>query len=664
MNVYLKSKAVLKPVTVFLFSITFAFQANAQGNTFMLQSGEPVKNSTPGGVGRLALPFYNGYLAGFVAISGKEKTDLFLQGTDGHGRGLYFYTFRKLSAAGVPVYSHPRKITMPFTDKGNNRTVMLQAGDGKIYGIWSFGKTLKWAQFNPSTYTFSGLKTIKIAGLPRGYSDYGIVQLKNGKYLLLFSVREEGIFSNGKPFPAKIMYTPEGFWPYEIARAGIYGAMIDELNTSQVAVKQFTKLNQAYYSLEGFALYRQGAQSFLLSGSRLGNILMYNLNENDGTVGERKYAADSENILLRNPNVHACTGYFYYSPGNQGLVTVGEGGIYYYPNTEKFSKTGNLIFKEPQPLLQEQPDLYGGSLVVPAIADWDGDGKLDMISGNSMGFIFFYKNTGTNANPQYIEPVPLKAGDKIIHVQPGYREDIQGPGEARWGYTCPTVIDWNGDGLPDILTGDSRGKFMVYLNKGTKTQPVLEPEHPLYINGMDMYGTWRVKPGVAKVGNRMAYVIMDRDDEFHLYWQLDKYNLEDGGKLKLTTNQTIHGNYYGGGTVGRAKIELVDWDEDGKMDLLVGTYGKQSIPDTITGLPLHMKPKRASTVLFLKNVGTDEQPVYEYPKVLKFKGNNLSLGGHSCAPATARIGPGNRLNLIVGIETGAYMFYDRKDLSW
>lgn len=32
---------------------------------------------------------------------------------------------------------------------------------------------------------------------------------------------------------------------------------------------------------------------------------------------------------------------------------------------------------------------------------------------------------------------------------------LQGPGEANWGHTCPTVVDWNRDGLADIVMSDS-----------------------------------------------------------------------------------------------------------------------------------------------------------------------------------------------------------------
>ncbi len=647
----------------FIFALAFCI-AQAQFKAPQLISGEPIKNGNSTGYGRLSLPFYNGHNLGFAAVAGKEQRDLFLQGTDGHGRGTYLYLYKGLSPDGTPIFAEPIKITVPFEDKGDNRGLIIQDKTGKIYGVWAFGATLRYAEFNKTTYNFSELKKINIKGQPRGYSNFGIVPLKDGRLQFLFAVGQDGVFSNGKDFPKMITYNAEGFWPYELRKMGVFGGIADGLETSVVNIQQLTELDQALFTIDGFVKFNNGADSYVLSGTRLGNILFYKLDESKGTLSKRKHAVGADGVLLRNPGVHSSPAYFYESEQNQGLFTVGEGGLYYYKSSNKIDKNGNLIMEQPKHVLQQNPKVYGGSLVIPSVADWDGDGKLDIIAGNSMGFLFFYKNTGTNQVPIYGDPEPLIADGKVIHVQPGYKEDIQGPGEARWGYTSPNVIDWDGDGLLDILTGDSRGKFMVYLNIGTKTNPKLDREHPLYIDGMDMYGTWRTRPGAAKLGGRMAYITLDRDDEFHLYWQLDKYNLEDGGKLKIG-NQNIRGNKLGGGTVGRAKFEIVDWDGDGVKDLLVGTYGKQSIPDTVSGLPINMKPKRGSTILFMKNIGTDVKPNYEFPKVLKFKGKNISLGGHEIGGVVAAIGPGkDPLNLIVGIETGVFMFYDRRDLTW
>src|SRR5690606_6386138 len=131
---------------------------------------------------------------------------------------------------------------------------------------------------------------------------------------------------------------------------------------------------------------------------------------------------------------------------------------------------------------------------------------------------------------------------------------------------------------PDILLGDSRGKFMVFMNTGTRNSPKLEREKTLYVQGMDMYGAWRVKPGVGKLGDRMAYIVLDRDNEAHLYWREDNYNISDGGKLSIGDSISIKGTHLNAGAVGRLKFHLVDWDRDGVKDLLIGTPRHATVP--------------------------------------------------------------------------------------
>jgi len=99
---------------------------------------------------------------------------------------------------------------------------------------------------------------------------------------------------------------------------------------------------------------------------------------------------------------------------------------------------------------------------------------------------------------------------------------------------------------------------------------------------------------------------------------------------------------------------------------LVGTGRGASIPNPTTGLPYNRKKKNeGAAVLFLRNAGSDADPVFEFPKMMKFKGEDILLGAHECAPTTAYVGgDGKSLNLVVGTEYGTFMFYDRKDLSW
>ena len=117
--------------------------------------------------------------------------------------------------------------------------------------------------------------------------------------------------------------------------------------------------------------------------------------------------------------------------------------------------------------------------------------------------------------------------------------------------------------------------------------------------------------------------------------------------------------------MGRIKIHIVDWDNDGVKDVLIGTGRAQSLPNPVTGLPYNWGQKNeGASVLFLRNSGTEEKPVYEFPRMLRYKGKELLFGAHSCVPATGPIGSGNPNNLLVGTEYGTYRYYDYRDLEW
>jgi len=247
-----------------------------------------------------------------------------------------------------------------------------------------------------------------------------------------------------------------------------------------------------------------------------------------------------------------------------------------------------------------------------------------------------------------------------------YAGDIQGPMEARWGYVCPTVVDWDQDGDPDIVMNDSTARHTVYINSGTARAPKLEQGRSMYCDGLDMHGMWRVRPAAGKLGNRMAYIQVDADDKFHLYWRIDNYNLEDGGQLRLDNGELIGcSNQYAGAT-GRCKIHLADWDQDGVKDLVVATAKWNSIPNRETGYPRPMlADAKKAMILFMKNVGTEEKPVFRHPIPFKHKGEVIYPGGrHACSASVASLGSGKEPNLVASNETGQIIIYKRKNITW
>lgn len=653
----------------FLFLVILLLSiADCSSGQSLLESGKPIKASPDFGPARFALPSINGFVMGMARISGNKHPDLLMY-SDKYNPGTFYYPFKGLDPAGTPIFGQAQKLVTPFEKDVQNRAVVVETSAGDIFGFWAFEKKLVVSKFDKTAKRFGQIRDIQVRNLPNNIIHFGLVGLASGKYLFTCTVVDT-VVNRRYPVPSKEpahrhdfeSYGREGFWQTQLPKTGVFGAFVDDLELNELTVSSLTDLQQTNFFLEGYCSYRAGAQEYVLAGTTLGNTHAYSVNSDKKTLSFAGYLHDKNKQTLRNPAVHQYLTYLE-TNGTSGLISVGEGGIWFYKKRAGKPTASDLEFDDPVHVLQTDADLYGASLAVPELVDWDQDGDLDIVSGNSLGHIQFFENKGSNTLPVFKQPQDLKAGGYDIHIQPGYNQDIQGPYEARWGYPCPAVYDWTGDGLPDILTGDARGKFNIYVNSGKQGKPKLEPEHPLYLDGLDMHGTWRVRPGVGRLGEKNAYIVLDEDDEFHLYRQLDHFNLTDGGKLMIGDSMPIRANFRGGGETGRSKIHIVDWDQDGVKDLLVGTPRYSTIPEPKKGMPYRLKNNGAA-VLFLRNSGSEEKPVFEYPVPLRFKGKRINLGQHSCAPTTGVFGPGNSLNLLVGDETGRFYFYERKDLSW
>ena len=144
-------------------------------------------------------------------------------------------------------------------------------------------------------------------------------------------------------------------------------------------------------------------------------------------------------------------------------------------------------------------------------------------------------------------------------------------------------------------------------------------------------------------------------------WRIDDYNLEEGHKLRLEDGSTIRGNLLEAGGTGRLKLNLCDWDGDGLVDMIVGTPRYGSVPNTKVGLPQSLGLPGAA-ILFLKNVGTNREPVFRFPELMSHGDEPIYLGVHSCGPAPGAFTGGDSLDLISGKENGWIYFFSRENL--
>ncbi len=637
-----------------------------------LESGELIPSGAADGRGPLAAYSITSEPVGACCVFDNGEPDLFVAtGRHSRNKGLFVYEFSGRGERGEPVFKNPRRVDYPIERDYPPAGHIIETDDGAIHGLWLWRGRVVHTILDKQRLTFEKRNTIRLKGLPRGARSLAALFNPDGSVELLLEVGDVTRYRQPGPSWRSPDYTPyngRGMWRGGLPYVGMYAVTLPAVFEGPAAdarlISKTEREVRFQYGRLAVVDLGEGRHRDVLTGSRLGPFHYYrNLSATGVKLAPKVHAVNEQGIARRHPTIHP-TPIAYPNPdtGLSDLIVGGEGGLYWYRVTGRFDDEDKPFFDAPVPVLEEDAALYAGSLPVTNCVDWDGDGDKDIIAGNSEGFILFFENRGDNSAPRFLPGVRLEAGGREIHVQPGYRLDIQGPAEARWGYVCPTVVDWNQDGLLDIVMSDSTARHTVFINEGSPGSPRLAPGEPLYYDGLDMHGMWRVQPAAGLMDGRMAYITLDKDDELHLYWQVDPRNLTDGFKLRSTWSKTMRGNGIDAGGTGRLKLVLTDWDLDGVKDLIVGTPRHGSIPSTWNGMP-KILGLRGAAVLFLKNVGSESEPLFAYPKIFTYKGKALYFGGHSCGPAPADFGQANGPGLIIGEEEGRFFYFDRDDLA-
>lgn len=399
--------------------------------------------------------------------------------------------------------------------------------------------------------------------------------------------------------------------------------------------------------------------------------------KNVGTRTEPKYSAgrflkdksasDGSGLLKMDLEMIVPSAIDWDQDGDIDLVCGDEDGrVALIENTGEF-EDGVPVFRSPSYFKQMADNVKCGALATPYCVDWDGDGDEDILCGNTAGYVAFYENLGIpdgSEMPRWAAPVNLKGGDEVIRILAGPNGSIQGPCEAKWGYTTFTVADWDHDGLLDVVLNSIWGKVLWYRNVGTKTSPKLDVARHVEVEwsgrtprpewtwwepeGKQLATQWRTTPVVVDwdEDGLNDLVMLDHEGYLALFQRMRAKNDRgdsDAEQLVLLPGKRIFMDVKGeplrlnakrAGGSGRMKLHAVDWDQDGDQDFLLNSMNADLLENV---------NQEDGEVILINRGPVDRRP----------------LAGHTSSPATASFFGAKKRDLLVGAEDG-YLYLKRR----
>jgi hypothetical protein len=232
---------------------------------------------------------------------------------------------------------------------------------------------------------------------------------------------------------------------------------------------------------------------------------------------------------------------------------------------------GSLLNLGPEELVQAGGvDVDVGTYSVPSFDYWDGDDRKDLIVGAGNGKVRIYLNVGTESDPQFSDYFYAQSNGSDLYCPPS------------GCLGCfPRIVYWDGDDRKDLLVGLADGTVKIFVNTGTEENPAFDGGTNVRVGDP---GIWNLDVGTRATttfvdwnsDGMMDLVVGALDGKIHIYldcgctWPIPAFHYspivgdlaeQDGWDLIVPSS--------------RSSPVVFDLDGDGKKDLLTGNTNGQ-----------------------------------------------------------------------------------------